>query len=403
MLWISVDGFRGDYVDRGVSPFLASLLEHGAYTRQMTPIFPSLTFPSHCAEATGVHAGIHGIVSNKWFDTTRGEEFNMPGDPNLLEAEPIWLTAARQGLRVAVLDWPLAQGEDKLPKDIPRAVRFNEKWDNDLKDPERLERIVEAYQKDADDPQKPEPMRLLMAYIHDNDDKGHKFGPESPEATKSIAESDQLLKKVVGEVAEIFKKRMHPERGDALYVLITTDHGMDDVKKLVNLKQLMGGAAVHPGVRGVTSGSLANIYLNDVPGAEREAVKRKILDKIMEARFSHVWSREQLPPAWQYGNPTRTGDIVVSLVPGYDFTSRHEDALITPAETDPKALKGMHGYDPAEDSKMLGFSVLYRWGSDQPGKDLGPVDSLRFDPTVAKLLGIKPAAGAKAAPLEVVP
>ena len=65
-----------------------------------------------------------------------------------------------------------------------------------------------------------------------------------------------------------------------MYVLLTTDHGMDAVKTLVNLRHLMGGEAVPVGVRGVTSGSLANIYLNDVPGQEREDVKKTILERL---------------------------------------------------------------------------------------------------------------------------
>ncbi len=111
VLWISIDGCRGDYVDRGVTPFLQSLMDHGQYTKKLTPVFPSLTFPSHVCEATGVRPGVNGIVSNTWYDTTTHQKYNMPGDPRLLEAEPIWLTATRQGVRTAVLDWPLSQGE----------------------------------------------------------------------------------------------------------------------------------------------------------------------------------------------------------------------------------------------------------------------------------------------------
>ena len=81
----------------------------------------------------------------------------------------------------------------------------------------------------------------------------------------------------------------------------------------------------------------------------------------------------------------------------------HIDEAVTPAEKDPKALKGMHGYDPAEDEKMLGFAVLYRYGSDQPGSDLGKLDTLRLHPTVAKLPGIQPASGATAEPIDRLP
>ena len=196
---------------------------------------------------------------------------------------------------------------------------------------------------------------------------------------------------------------MHPEQGDKLYILITTDHGMETIEHLVSLKHLMGrwGMENDP-VRALWSGSLANIYLNDVPGPEREGVKKSILENLRKADCLKCWTREELPEKWGYGNPTRTGDIVVSLNPGYYF-SNHDYPEPVPAAKDPKALKGMHGYDPEIDDKMLGFMVLYRWGSDEPGRDLGKVDTPQLHPTVAKLLGIQPAPGATAKPIEPLP
>ena len=52
---------------------------------------------------------------------------------------------------------------------------------------------------------------------------------------------------------------------------------------------------------------------------------------------------------------------------------------------------------------MLGFMVLSRIGSDEPGRDLGKVDTVQIHPTVAKLLGIQPAAGAKGKPIDPLP
>ena len=269
VLWISVDGFRGDYIDRDQTPFLKSLLEHGLYTKQLTPIFPSLTFPSHTAEATGVTAGTHGIISNKWFDTAAGQEFNMPSDPKLLEAEPIWITAARQGVRSAVLDWPLSQAEDSLPEGSPRAAIFNPRYVPELTDEQRLENVAEAYRKDWEANGDGQPLRLLMGYVHDVDSAGHKFGPDAPETDKAIHSEDAVVEKIVGEVTDLFKQHMHPENGDALYVLITTDHGMDKVKTLVNLQKLLGDIGQSGTLRLETSGSLANIYLEGVPGAKK--------------------------------------------------------------------------------------------------------------------------------------
>jgi predicted AlkP superfamily pyrophosphatase or phosphodiesterase len=400
VLWISVDGMRGDYVDRGQTPFLQSLMAHGEYTKQLTPIFPSLTFPSHVSEATGVAAGVHGIVSNKFKDTSIGQEFNMPSDPNMLQAEPIWLTATRQNVRTAVMDWPLSDAEDKLPSASPRAAFYSPAFDAKLSDYDRLEKLVDVYRNSFNNANPTEPLQLLMGYVYAVDHAGHQFGPEASATTNAVHEEDQVLEKIVNQVADVFHQHMHPDQGDTLYVLITTDHGMDTVKTLVNARKLIGGSDVPDSVVIDTSGSLANIYLNDVPGPQRDEVRRTILDHLKQSPFLEYWTREELPAKFAYANNNRTGDIVVNLSADYDFNS-HIDGVTAPADSDPKSLKGMHGYDPAEDQRMLGFAVLSRWGSDQSGHDLGPVSTLRLHPTVAKLLGIQPAAGAKAQPLDL--
>ena len=47
---------RGDYVDRDRDrlPTLSKLMRDGAFTRQLAPAFPSITFPSHITQVTGV-------------------------------------------------------------------------------------------------------------------------------------------------------------------------------------------------------------------------------------------------------------------------------------------------------------------------------------------------------------
>lgn len=402
VLWISVDGFRGDYVDRGESPFLESLMRHGAYTRKLTPVFPSLTFPNHVSQATGVEPGVHGIVSNTYFDTATGQQYNFPGDPNLLQAEPIWLTAARQGVRAAALDWPFSHAEEQLTTTTARAAYFHPKYDPGLSDAERLEKLVELYRTDASDSKNTEPLQLLMAYVHDVDSAGHKAGPDAVETVEAIRRTDRLLRHTVEEAAEIFKQRANRERGDAFYVLITTDHGMAPVKTLVNLRKLIGRADVPDSVVALSAGSTANIYLNKLAEPERERIKRDIVTRLKEVPFAKYWTKEELPPEWNYAHGTRTGDLVVSLDAGYDFSGRGEQVTAA-TDSDAKALKGMHGYDPAKVSEMLGFMVLIHYGAEQPGFDLGEFHSLRLHPTVAKLLEIEPSDRAKAKPMEPIP
>src|SRR5262245_18739270 len=64
VVWISIDGFRHDYLARIAPPTLSRLAREGAYTTQQRPIFPSLTFPNHIAQVTGTGVDRHGIVLN---------------------------------------------------------------------------------------------------------------------------------------------------------------------------------------------------------------------------------------------------------------------------------------------------------------------------------------------------
>ncbi|WP_293645305.1 alkaline phosphatase family protein, partial [Sphingopyxis sp. RIFCSPHIGHO2_12_FULL_65_19] len=49
---ISIDGFRADYLDRGITPNLSRLAADGAHGK-LRPSFPTKTFPNHYAMVTG--------------------------------------------------------------------------------------------------------------------------------------------------------------------------------------------------------------------------------------------------------------------------------------------------------------------------------------------------------------
>ena len=67
---VGIDGFRADYLDRGVTPRLAALAKEGA-TGPMRPSFPTKTFPNHFAIVTGKRPDRNGIVANSMIDPRR--------------------------------------------------------------------------------------------------------------------------------------------------------------------------------------------------------------------------------------------------------------------------------------------------------------------------------------------
>jgi len=80
VVWISIDGFRHDYLQRFHPPALSRLAKEGAFTTQERPIFPSLTFPNHIAQVTGTTADKNGIPMNAFFDPAIGQQFSFPDE-----------------------------------------------------------------------------------------------------------------------------------------------------------------------------------------------------------------------------------------------------------------------------------------------------------------------------------
>jgi predicted AlkP superfamily pyrophosphatase or phosphodiesterase len=65
LILVSFDGFRWDYLDRGLTPNLSRLAEAGVRVRALVPSFPTKTFPNHYTLVTGLLPEHHGIVETR--------------------------------------------------------------------------------------------------------------------------------------------------------------------------------------------------------------------------------------------------------------------------------------------------------------------------------------------------
>ena len=162
--------------------------------------------------------------------------------------------------------------------------------------------------------------------------------------------------------------KLHAGPADRLYVMFTTDHGMSAVQKSVSLEAVLGLPHGQNLIPLQTTGNTGNIFLDKVPaGAEREAQEKMFLEKLKAYPFIQAWRRDDLPKKWGYGNPTRTGDIVVIVPKGYTFASG-------PHPVSDGGPKGMHGYPVEDDPEMYGVTFIYRYPKLIGGKDLGEVN-----------------------------
>ncbi len=106
---VSIDGFRADYLGRGLTPALSALAARGI-SAAMRPSFPTKTYPNHYALVTGLRPDRNGIVGNKMEDAARpGETFTTRNNDDSFwwsEAEPLWAGAEKAGIRTGVMYWP---------------------------------------------------------------------------------------------------------------------------------------------------------------------------------------------------------------------------------------------------------------------------------------------------------
>ncbi|MCC5822267.1 MAG: alkaline phosphatase family protein [Phycisphaerales bacterium] len=391
VVWINLDGLRWDYTDRTEMPTFDRLMREGAFTRALAPAFPTLTFPTHVSMVTGVPVSEHGIAANGYYDRRSGQVLRYPPEAALLDAEPIWITAERQGVRAAVFDWPVSHRQEG---DVT-ASYFNMGYNPRMPDEPRLFQPLEAWADDEDE----RPLRLLMGYATATDSPGHRYGPDAPEMSEVIRETDALVGRFLERMLDIASEKLADD--EDLYLVITTDHGMSTVHHAVHAGKLLA-IEDRDDIRVVTSGNIANVYLTGIePEAERRRVAAELVARAGSHHFAAAYRLGEVPERLGYAHPDTVGDVVVILDRGYIFSSRPDSMIVDIAEIG--GPLGMHGYDVETNPDMYGLSLVWRRGRALGGIDLGRVDYRSLHPTVAALLGVDPSPSARGEALRLEP
>jgi len=191
---VSIDGFRPDYLDRGLTPTLASLAETGVRSA-LRPAFPTVTFPNHYSLVTGLTPDHHGIVGNSMIDESlanpehrhfRLSDAEAVDDPAWWEqGTPIWVTLHNNGRHSGVLFWPGSAGAIS-------GVRPDHwlKWNAKMSYAARVDTALEW----LDQPQRPQ---FLALYFDHVDEEGHHWGPNSAQVDAAVAEADAAIARLL--------------------------------------------------------------------------------------------------------------------------------------------------------------------------------------------------------------
>ncbi|MCR9205514.1 MAG: alkaline phosphatase family protein [Halobacteriovoraceae bacterium] len=332
VIMISIDGFRHDYIKMYKPPFLSSMVDKGIKAKSLISTFPSKTFPNHYSLATGMHAGNHGLVANRFYDPQWKEAYQI-GDSSTTTngkwygGSPLWLSVRNQGMMSSSFFWVGSDANIKghypnyyVPYDgrIENKTRVNQtlKW---LKMPES---------------RRP---HYLTLYFSDVDSAGHRYGPFSQEVESSVLEIDKQISNLYDQVQKLNLK---------VNFVVVSDHGMmaiDNSKKVYLNEYIDPSKAIFK-----ERGPITFIYMNDIK--DLNSFKKKL----KAVPHTKVYERKELPKKFHMGQNPRAGDLILLADPGaYIYPNKKRP------ETPDHRTRGTHGYDPILTNEMGGLFLSF--------------------------------------------
>lgn len=354
---ISIDGFRADYLGRGVTPTMSAMAARGA-SGAMRPSFPSKTFPNHYAIITGLRPDRNGIVENNMEDPAiPGVSFRMSNHEAVTDrrwwdqGEPLWVTAEKAGVRSATMFWPGSEAD-------VRGVRpslwlpFNQS----LSAESRVDQVLAWADLTPD--QRPQ---FITLYFDDVDTMGHTYGPDSAEVNAAATRVDSAI----GRLESGLKSR-----GLETNFVIVADHGMAAISedRQLFIEDLIPAGTFR------TLGAGAFMTLVPLPGQEA------LLDRTLVRRHAHMtcWRRGQFPARFHYGRNPRVAPIFCLPDTGWTIYSR--------ARKPGNWEKGTHGFDPYAPEMAAVF--VASGPAFRAGVRLRTFDNVDVYPLIARLAGI---------------
>ncbi|KAI0476417.1 ectonucleotide pyrophosphatase/phosphodiesterase family member 1 [Xylariaceae sp. FL0804] len=339
-LIISLDGFRADFLNRGLTPRLSAFIKEGVSPLYMTPSFPSVTFPNHYTIATGLYPESHGVVGNTFWDPALEAEFYYTDpdkslDPKWWGGEPFWVTAEEQGFRTAVHMWPGSEAHV-----MNMEPSFLDKYNGAEKLPRKASRILEFLDKPGPEDPNADPSELrpqiIAAYVPNVDADGHKYGPNSTEIRSTITAVDTMLD-------QIFLGLEERNLTDIVNVIIVSDHGMatTDISRMIQIEDLVDLEKVAHldgwplvGIRPKEPDDLQELYEQAyAAGRSNPNFDVYLRDKDMPERY-HFQNNDRIAPLWII---PKTGWAIVEKAE-FDIQDGKANNLVYHP-------RGLHGYD----------------------------------------------------------
>jgi predicted AlkP superfamily pyrophosphatase or phosphodiesterase len=403
VVMISIDGMRPQSYAEGSAfrlPAIRRLMQRGAWSRGVTGVMPTVTYPSHTTLITGVPPAIHGIYDNRITDPENQSGMAWYWYARDIKVMTLPGAVRAKGGTVGAVSWPVTVGMD-LDYNIPEMLRSRHPENLELMDALSFPpHLLDAYAR-ATGTAIPWPATdadragmaswifgsfrptLLLLHIFDSDSMSHEHGPDSPEAIEAVERADTLVGKFVDQVTAL-----HLESSTDF--VIVSDHGFLPLTQVVNLNAaLKREGLIQTSEKGAITSWDAYVHSSGGSGyvflkrPEDETLSRRVrgvLDALAAdpaMGIDRVWSRADLAVAGARPDASFAVTMKRGSYLGWDLASI----------TTSLATKGGHGYD-ASFPELRASLVMA--GPDVPAAgDIGVVPMTKIAPTIAKWLGVR--------------
>jgi len=425
LLLISLDGLRPDYVlkadEHGLKiPNLRRILRDGAHASGVRGVLPTVTYASHTTILTGVWPDKHHIYSNLTFDPLGKNMEGWYWYAEDIAVPTIWEVAAKAGVPVGSVGWPVSVGAPGVRYLIPEYWRA-QKTEDDFKlmravsTPGLLNEIEATAGPYVIDPENAIPgdvartryacailrdkhTRLTTVHLVSLDHIEHSTGPFSPESNAALEQLDAR----VGEL-EAAARSSFPD----VVTCVVSDHGFALTDHSLNLMAAFVDAGLvkveeASGANGrrkvvdwtafpKVDGGSAAILLKDPHDEATRAKVEQLLHRLASDPangIAHVLDRKEI--AAYGGRP----DAAFWVDMQSNFSAINAEGPLVRT----KKPGGTHGFLPTNPQLLAAFFIT--GPGVRQGLDLGQIDMRSIAPTVAGYLGASmPSADQKALPV----
>lgn len=406
---ISVDALGAQDVsgNEPALPTFNQIKSKGTHIKNIAPIYPSLTYPSHTTIMTGVYPRTHGVVNNTKLQSQRvsPDWFWYQKD---IKVPTVYDVAGRAGLTTAAFLWPVT-AKSKITYNIAE-IFPNRIWTNQvlvslkasspffLFEMNRkygylrqgiaqpfLDDFITACTIDTLVTKQPE---LTLIHLVDLDSQRHAHGVNSPEANAALQRQD----KRVSDIIEATKQA--GTYADTVFAILG-DHFQIDVTHVIRLNYEFASRGWQQATKEGTTEEKWDVYAKSCDGStyiycreESLISPREIKDVVLGIEGIEAIYTSQEAVA-QGAAPNCT--FMLEAKRGYYFADEAEGPTIKPVLAEEigqvNRYRAVHGFSPKKENYQTTMIVF--GPGIKAGHTIQQARLIDEAPTFAAILNLK--------------